>query len=578
MSYVRADRDQLFLMPPDVRDWLSPGHAVWVLLDVLADCDLGAFYRGGEVKTETRGRRAFDPAWMVAVLMWAYMHGVESSREIERACETDVAFRVITGNRVVDHSTIAAFRKEHLGAFTELFVEVLALCVAAGFDRLGVLALDGTKLAAAASLAANVTAERARRLVEEVVARAEAVDREEDVMYGEGRRGDEVPAVVPEDPGARREFFRRLREERSGAGVERGTVMAGESEVSDVAAGVDGDGDDDEMGVEFGRCRDRIVAYRETLEAERAEIEGRRASKRSQAARARQARVRGRRRKEHWRERKYRLLKQRIVMLGWVEVIVLEFERRHLKRREACRAAGTDRERKTIRIDADYHAYLWGLFVAWLDALIENASRRCPPSPDPGTYQRNRTDPESRIMQAPSGAFIQGYNAQAAVGMDGICWACDVTNEANDFGQLLPLTGQAVTNIRAVAPGRAVNVVLADAGYLSEANLEHAENDPGCPAFLIATSNRHNLGREPREFRGPRVRKMRETLDTPAGRYLYRRRASTVEPHFGQIKHNRKKRQFLLRGNDVRGEWTLVNTALNLAKLVSRIQATPNPG
>src|SRR5215210_5415586 len=110
--FIGCDRDQVFLMPPSVRDWVPQGHLVWTVLDAVAELDLSAIY--ADYRADGHGRPAYEPSMMVALLLYAYARGVRrSSRGIERACVedvayrvvTDVAYRVVTGNVAPDHST-----------------------------------------------------------------------------------------------------------------------------------------------------------------------------------------------------------------------------------------------------------------------------------------------------------------------------------------------------------------------------------------------------------------------------------------------------------------------------------------
>jgi Transposase DDE domain/Transposase domain (DUF772) len=149
----------------------------------------------------------------VALLLYAYARGNRSSRGIERECREDIAYRVITANRVPDHSTIAEFRKRHETALSGLFGEVLELCREAGLVRVGLIAVDGTKVHANASNMAN---RDYRQIAEEILADAARVDAEEDELYGE-KRGDELPVEVSSHNGRRewlREAKRRLDEKR----------------------------------------------------------------------------------------------------------------------------------------------------------------------------------------------------------------------------------------------------------------------------------------------------------------------------------------------------------------------------
>ncbi len=102
-----ADREQAFLLPPDVRDWLPEARFAWFVLDAVAQMDLGAFYAA--YRQDGHGRAAFEPSMVVALLLYAYARGIRSSRAIERACEEDVAFRVLAAHQVPDHTTSRGF-------------------------------------------------------------------------------------------------------------------------------------------------------------------------------------------------------------------------------------------------------------------------------------------------------------------------------------------------------------------------------------------------------------------------------------------------------------------------------------
>jgi transposase len=164
-------------------------------------------------REDGQGRPAFDPAMMVALLLYGCCHGVRSSREIERRCVRDVAFRVIAGGHRPDHATIARFRARHERALERVFTEVLRLCAQAGLVQLGWLALDGTKVAADASWSANRTREQLDAELAEaartMLAEAAWVDQVEDLNFGEGR-GDELPPELASRSGR----LARLREAR----------------------------------------------------------------------------------------------------------------------------------------------------------------------------------------------------------------------------------------------------------------------------------------------------------------------------------------------------------------------------
>src|SRR5689334_20442789 len=190
-GYRPVDRDQVFLFPPDMREWLPGDHPVWLVIEALGRMDTSAFH--ARRRTGGAGAAGYDPDMVLAVLVWAYAHGETSSRRIGGLCATDVAFRLICAGNLPDHCTIARFRKDFGEGVAGFFTEVLVLCARLGMGRLGVVALDGTKVAASASKAANRGEEKLRELAERAVAAHAAADAAEDELCGEGRRGDEVP-------------------------------------------------------------------------------------------------------------------------------------------------------------------------------------------------------------------------------------------------------------------------------------------------------------------------------------------------------------------------------------------------
>jgi transposase len=210
--FVACDREQSFLMPPDVREWLPENHLAWFVISAVEEMSLDAFYAAHRV--DGRSRPPYDPAMMVALLLYAYARGIPSSRVIERACAEDVAFRVIAAQQRPDHATIARFLERHQDALAGLFAEVLTLCARSGLAKVGVIAVDGTKVQANASRNENLDYEQ---LAREIVQEAIATDAAEDELYGEAR-GDELPAELSTEQGRRgwlREAKKRLEAERA---------------------------------------------------------------------------------------------------------------------------------------------------------------------------------------------------------------------------------------------------------------------------------------------------------------------------------------------------------------------------
>jgi len=179
---------------------LPEGDLVFFLLDTVPQLNLRRFYAPYE--TETRGAPPFDPAMMVCLLLYAYCVGVFSSRKIALACERNLAFMAMVGQERPDFRTISDFRKQHLEAFKEVFVQVVRLAREAGLVKLGNVSTDGTKIQGNASRHKAMSygymqkgVERLREEIEALVTAAYQQDEAEDAVLG-SRRGDELPAEL----------------------------------------------------------------------------------------------------------------------------------------------------------------------------------------------------------------------------------------------------------------------------------------------------------------------------------------------------------------------------------------------
>ena len=212
-NFRACDRDQAFLLPPDLRDWLPADHLAWFVLDVVDQLDLAPFLKA--YRADGHGRAAYAPRILLAVLLYGYSTGVRSSRQIERRCTEDIAFRVLAANSTPDHVTIARFRVRHEQALAGLLVASLRLCAAAGMVRLGLIALDGTKIEANAAAAANRTHAKLEEQVAELLSQAAEADQAEDREHG-ADRGDELPQALA----GRAERLARLQQAKAQAEAE----------------------------------------------------------------------------------------------------------------------------------------------------------------------------------------------------------------------------------------------------------------------------------------------------------------------------------------------------------------------
>jgi transposase len=225
---------QSFLLPPSPLEWLPEGHLARFILDLVKVLDLTKIY--AHYERELRGYPPHHPLMMVALLLYGYCVGVPSSRKIERKTHEDVAFRVISGGEHPDHTRVSEFRRVHLEALAELFVQVLKLCQKAGLVKLGMVALDGTKVKANASKHKAMSYERMqkdeqrlREKVAELLAAAEQVDAAEDSEYGVGRKGDELP----EDLRRAQDRLRKIREAKAALEAEAKQRKAEEESAKD---------------------------------------------------------------------------------------------------------------------------------------------------------------------------------------------------------------------------------------------------------------------------------------------------------------------------------------------------------
>src|SRR4051794_30584749 len=454
-NFLACDRDQELLLPPSLREWLPEEHFAWFVIDAVGELDLSAFL--ASYRVDGHGRAAHDPAMMVALLLYAYAIGERSSRRIERRCVEDVATRVICANRAPDHTTIARFRQRHERALAELFGEVLALCAESGLVRVGVIAVDGTKVHANAAPQATRDYEQIAR---EILEEADAVDAEEDARFGD-TRGDELPPELSTAQGRRgwlREAKRRLDE--------------------------------------------------------------RRAEEAKPIPKSRRARL---------KEAKRRLEEEHEV---------------------ECRA------------NADYEAYR--------ARGVMKDGRRFGRPPDPfqpppaPAGKINLTDLDSRNVKTSRG-WVQGYNAQLVTTADQIVIAAEVNVDSPDFGHLEPMIRAARDELERAGVEESPEVVLADAGYWHQVQMERLVADG--MAVLVPPDAKKRGGARP-GWDGGLYAFMRRVLATDHGGALYAKRQVMVEPVFADTKFNRRIDRFQRRGRAAaRTEWRLTNAAHNLLKL-----------
>jgi transposase len=531
-SYRPVQRDQPFLLPPDMRDWLSADHVVWFVLETVEALDTGAFH--ARRRLGGTGTAGYDPDMLLALLVYAYCQGVRSSRQIERRCLTDVAFRVVCAQDVPDHATIARFRAEHEQGFAALFSQVLQVAATAGLVRLGTVAIDGTKIPANASIDANRGRDWLDEQVRQIIAEARGADAEDAGSDSDGSDdadhadGDRVPSRLADrshraerirhaalevtEQSRRREQVQREREEQALARLRRsqaggpvvGRIPDGPHRLAEAQA---------HLAREIAEHQAKLDRHAATIAA------GRRPMGRPPVP----------------MEQSTRVLRARRVVQAAVEA--------------ATKAASEDCGGESRN----------------------GAGKHRKPTHLPGLVA-NTTDPQSRIMPTRKG-FLQGYNAQLAVSADHIIIAVNLSQSTNDQTCFLPMmlaTEQTAARLHAVTGNddHLVGTVLADAGYASDANLAAAG-----PDRLIALTKARDQCRtaagDPAESPAPdgNIRQvMAHRLRTREGQALYKRRGATVEPAIGNLKAILGR--FSRRGlNAALGELQLAATASNLLKI-----------
>lgn len=512
--YRPVRRDQAFLLPPDMSEWLPPDHLAWFVLETVEILDTAGLERATR-RRGGAGAAGYDPRMLLALLIYAYCQGVRSSRQIERMCVTDVAFRVLCAQDGPDHATIARFRSDAAEVFTDLFAQVLMIAAKAGLGRFGTVAIDGTKIAANASIDANHGKDWFDRQATDMITEAEQSDRAEDTSDGAADR-------IPADLSDRTRRTERIRQAAR------------------------------ELQEQLQR------RARATRQRESAAIERRRRSEDGQPMVGRIP------------DGPHRLPEARAHLAREIAI-----HQGKLDRYAALIAAGKKpMGRPPVSMDDSTRVRRAQGVVRNAERAVSAAGGR--PASNTNNLPKvvaNTTDPQSRIMPTRKG-FLQGYNAQVAVTGDQLIVAVQVGQSSNDQACFLPMmqaAQDAATRLHAAtgSDDHVIGTVLADAGYNSNANLAAAgpdrlialgkERDQARAATETPTEGPPPTGATPREANGHRLR-------TPEGRQLYKRRGATVEPGIGNLKKIIDR--FSCRGlANASSELHLAATAFNLLKI-----------
>ncbi len=516
-----ADRDQLLLMPPSVADWLPEGHLAWFVLDTVKELDLSGFY--ASYRADGRGGAIYDPEAMLAVLLCAYCTGERSSRRIERRLVQDVAYRVLAANQQPDHATLARFRRRHEGAIAELFVQVLHLCVESGLVDAGLIAVDGTKMEADASYFANRTK---AQLVCEILRQAEETDTEEDERFGE-RRGDELPDEWASRSGRRERIRKALRQIEGQAPRDYETKMAART------------AKEAELGRKLGGRKLSPTSQRSkrpnaanVTDPDSAVMKGKGASP-VQGYNAQAAATAG-----------------QIVVAAEVSNAPADATN-FLPMTRAIEVtlskAGHHEAVSTIVADAGYWSTENATAELGTEVLIATAKER--------TYGGHRPhSPERRfVLERVRNGELTLRQGAKLLGIS-YSWMIDLaTHYVEDEGTV------------AITDPEQLQAVIekVDAGELSVRAAAYELDLSPLKVRKLLAAHRSGLP-DPALVR----QRMEEKLVDPDNQALYRKRQTSIEPVFGNIKANRGYRRFVRRGLEaVNSEWRLICATHNLMKL-----------
>jgi transposase len=561
-QFKPVDRDAEMLLPPNMLDWVPEGHAVRVVIgtaESLMTRDITARLVPPTGKGSAAGPARYDPAMLLTVWMYACLRGVLSTRAVEDRCRYDATFRVACGRLIPDHTTFSRFRR-HLfaqdGLAEELFYQVLRVCACAGLGRLSVVAGDGVKIAANASKEASRTEAGLRKLAERVMADARAAageeDAERDVLPGTDLLlgADTAPGPDPRSKKGRvLACLRELEAEREAA--EAAAREQGRACLEALAAGT----------APPGRPPAGTAVAAQQLRVDRLVAEGRAAAR---AWEARRAAGTGSR---------------------------------------AGRRPGNPEDAARVRKARARLAELQAAAAAEAAAAGQDGEKSRP--------RRNVTDPDSRLLPVRGGGFIQGYNCQDAAADDRLMpggYACQDTGDVLQARRLAETAEKGAAVVGAAHAAHAadpamlarchgrlctlphedrhrpdhdiaachaamtsgIGVLVADAGYHSEANL----TAPGPDRLIAGASTRDLARREPASGPPPAgasaVEANAHRLRTPEGRAACKRRAPDVEGLHASLKDDGGLRRFSLRGlHNATSEFLFAGLARNLRLLAA---------
>ena len=507
-----VDHDQGCLLPADVRSWLPPGHLAWQVIAVTGQLDLAGF--AAAYRADGQGQAPYDPAMMVALLLYCYFKGIRSSRKVAAACIDDVGCRVICGGAAPSHRAVAEFIRRHRAEVKRLFVQVLSLLAAEGAVAGQLAAVDGSPVSGNASRFANLDA---AQLADRIAAVQAAMDAEVEAWLAGAAEAGRQPlwddGDDDEDPppggGPGSGVPRRL----AGLAAKLTRLRAAEGKLAERQAA--------------GGAAARASAAQEAAGA---------AARRLEAAEAAQAA----------KVEKYR----------------------------AAVAAGKPWRYGKVPLPADQNKKVARLRARAQGAAARLAAARAAAAAAP--VKVSATDPDSRLVPAKNGGgWLQGWNLQLTAARRQILLAAELHDNPADAGALAAMIAAAAANCELAGLAGRIRAWLADSGYASAASFRELDH---LMLLVAVRNEAAQAGRGDGRITLPQGwEKMAARLATPAGKKLYQRRAALVEPAFAQF-FARFGRYVNYRGRDaVDTEIKLLATVHNLGKLLDHRRRQPAP-
>jgi len=503
--------DQGCLLPADIRSWLPPDHLAWQVIAVTGQLDLSRF--AAAYRADGQGQAPYDPAMMAALLLYCYFKGIRSSRRIRDACVDDLGCRVICGGAAPSHRAVAEFIRRHRPAIRRLFVQVLSLLAAEGAIAGHVAAVDGSPVSGNASRFANLDAGQLAGQIAAVQAAIEAEAEAWLAAAGAGRQplpdGDD--GDDGDDPPGGAGPGGGVPRQLAGLAAKLARLQAAQDRLA-------------ERQAVPGAPAGRVAAAQDAVDDAARRLEAAEAAQNAKMGAYHAAVAAG----KAWRYGKKPVPPERAARVA--------------------RVAGN---------------------LATAQARLAAARQAAAASP----AKVSATDPDSRLLPAKNGGWLQGWNLQLTAARRQVLLAAELHDNPADAGALVTMIQTAVANCELAGLAGRIRGWLADNGYASAASFAELDH-----LMLLVAVRREAVqaGRAGAARALPEGwEKMAARLATPAGKSLYRRRAALVEPAFAQF-FARFGRYLNYRGRDAADtEIKLLATVHNLGKLLDHRRRHP---